>query len=114
MPGFRALNLEERGDNNNDEGIITPMLTCRPCVLALVLSCATASSRNQVTDLPGYGAPPSQHWSGFVEVDAADGANWFYYLVESEGSPTLDPLIWSAPGTKTEPAADPVSWRRTA
>jgi hypothetical protein len=45
-------------------------------LLALMISCAAANSRNQVTSLPGYGAPPSNHWSGFVQVDEEDGANW--------------------------------------
>ena len=54
---------------------------------------ALAASRAQVKSLPGLvGAPPTPHWSGFVEVEP--GTQLFYYLVESAGVPSNDPLVW--------------------
>ena len=54
---------------------------------------ALAASRAQVKSLPGLvGAPPTPHWSGFVEVEP--GTQLFYYLVKSAGVPSNDPLVW--------------------
>eukprot|EP01062_Namystynia_karyoxenos_P067047 TRINITY_DN60941_c0_g1_i1.p1 TRINITY_DN60941_c0_g1~~TRINITY_DN60941_c0_g1_i1.p1 ORF type:complete len:579 (+),score=185.04 TRINITY_DN60941_c0_g1_i1:72-1739(+) len=55
---------------------------------------SAADSRKPVLSLPGYGAPKTKHWSGFVEVDAAAGSNLFYYLVEAEGDASKKPLLW--------------------
>ena len=54
------------------------------------------SPRHQVTSIPGWtGPPPTKHWSGFVETDKPTGTNLFYYLVESQSSPSTDPLfLW--------------------
>lgn len=48
----------------------------------------------QVDLVPGYGRPPTKHFSGFVEVDPSSGTNLFYYLVESQNDPKSDPLLW--------------------
>jgi len=48
----------------------------------------------QVVTIPGYGPPPTKHFSGLVEVDPSSGTNLFYYLVESQRDPTSDPLLW--------------------
>ena len=67
----------------------------------MVALCSTAAeaapylhaSREEVLSLPGWrGAPPTKHWSGFVEVEP--GTHLFYYLVESTNAPSTDPLIW--------------------
>jgi hypothetical protein len=51
------------------------------------------ASRDQVLSLPGWvGAPPTKHWSGFVEVEP--GTHLYYYLVESASVPSEDPLVW--------------------
>ena len=57
---------------------------------------ATLPTRARVASLPGYsgGAPPTAHWTGFVEVDAATTTTFFYYLVESANDPSTDPLVW--------------------
>lgn len=59
------------------------------CVLPLTLS-----HPNRIAVLPGYGAPPTAHYSGFVEVDVASSTHLFYYLVESQSNPAEDPLLW--------------------
>ena len=55
---------------------------------------AAGNSKAQVFELPGYGAPPTTHYSGFVEVDAASESHLFYYFVESASAPGSDPLVW--------------------
>ena len=59
------------------------MLRCAViCVLLAGSAAAAESSRGEVTNLPGWGAPPTKHYSGFVEVDAKTDTNLFYYYVE--------------------------------
>ncbi|CAE8623297.1 unnamed protein product [Polarella glacialis] len=58
----------------------------------LVLPLATCAER--VVVLPGFGEPPTAHFSGFVEVEPSSGTHLFYYLVESQSSPKDDPLLW--------------------
>ena len=55
---------------------------------------STLPTRSRVTDLPGYGAPPTAHYTGFVEVEPSTQTTFFYYLVESSHSPSTDPLVW--------------------
>lgn len=52
------------------------------------------SHGDRVEVIPGYGPPLTNHFSGFVEVDTSSGTNLFYYLVESQGNPKSDPLLW--------------------
>ena len=48
--------------------------------LASTLTAATAvDTKRKVDTLPVYGAPPTAHWTGFVETDAASGSHLFYY-----------------------------------
>jgi hypothetical protein len=63
-------------------------------LLFCVLYVAAQSNRQEVTNLPGYGPPPTKHYSGFVEVAPATKSHLFYYVVESQGDPKNDPLIW--------------------
>ncbi|CAN1750956.1 Serine carboxypeptidase-like 20 [Linum perenne] len=47
-----------------------------------------------VTHLPGFsGSFPSKHYSGYVTIDEETGKRLFYYLVQSEGNPSNDPLV---------------------
>ena len=51
-------------------------------------------TKHAVAELPGVGAPPTRHWTGFVETDATSETHLFYYFVESQRSPSSDPLVW--------------------
>uniref|UniRef100_A0A0E0HY96 carboxypeptidase D n=1 Tax=Oryza nivara TaxID=4536 RepID=A0A0E0HY96_ORYNI len=53
-----------------------------------------------ITSLPGLdGALPSLLETGYVTVDEENGAELFYYFVESEGDPGRDPvLLWLTGG----------------
>jgi len=55
---------------------------------------SSTTPRTEVKELPGFGRPPTRHWSGFIEVDDASDSNLFYYLVESANDPDNDPLLW--------------------
>ncbi|CAN0859056.1 Serine carboxypeptidase-like 20 [Linum grandiflorum] len=47
-----------------------------------------------VTHLPGFSASfPSKHYSGYVTINEATGKKLFYYLVQSERNPSIDPLV---------------------
>ncbi|KAL4311798.1 hypothetical protein GQ457_01G055300 [Hibiscus cannabinus] len=47
-----------------------------------------------ITQLPGFsGTFPSNHYSGYVNIDKNHGKNLFYYFVESEGTPSEDPVV---------------------
>ena len=71
------------------------MKTATTSVLALAVSSVlAANSRDQVTNLPGWGKPPTNHYSGFVEVDAATDSNLFYYMVEAQEDAANAPVIW--------------------
>ena len=65
------------------------------CSLLLVRASASTTPRAEVTNIPGFGPPPSRHFSGFVETDKPNGVHLFYYLVESQNAPSTDPLfLW--------------------
>lgn len=64
------------------------------CAALAVAGVAAADSRDRVASLPTFGPPPTAHWSGFVEVNAATDTHLFYYLVESAHAPASDPLVW--------------------
>ncbi|KAM0889414.1 hypothetical protein ACQ4PT_027724 [Festuca glaucescens] len=78
--------------------------------------CGAAPQGAQVTRVPGFdGALPSKHYAGYVQlaslspisidlglltrlhryvtVDEQHGRNLFYYLVESQGDPSKDPVV---------------------
>jgi len=68
-------------------------------VLIAAFSCQTLAAttpRTEVKQIPGWtGAPPTKHYSGFVETDQSSGTNLFYYYVESQNNPSTDPLfLW--------------------
>ncbi|KAL5203670.1 hypothetical protein ABZP36_008541 [Zizania latifolia] len=57
---------------------------------------AASLARTNVASLPGFdGALPSRLETGYVTVDEENGAELFYYFIESEGDPGSDPvLLW--------------------
>jgi serine carboxypeptidase-like clade 1 len=64
-------------------------------LLQLTIASATTTPRTEIINIPGYGPPPTKHYSGFVETDKATGTNLFYYLTESQSDPGTDPLfLW--------------------
>ena len=70
-------------------------VAARWLALASTLTATGAvDTKRKVDTLPVYGAPPTAHWTGFVETDAASGSHLFYYLVESADEPASDPLVW--------------------
>merc|ERR1712188_69043 len=48
---------------------------------------------HQITSLPGYGAPKENQTTGYLNANETTGAQLFYWLFESKGSPSTDPLI---------------------
>uniref|UniRef100_A0A0D9XRN4 Serine carboxypeptidase-like 19 n=1 Tax=Leersia perrieri TaxID=77586 RepID=A0A0D9XRN4_9ORYZ len=71
----------------------------------LLLFAATAAgslTRTNVASLPGFdGALPSRLETGYVTVDEDNGAELFYYFIESEGDPSTDPvLLWLIGGDR--------------
>lgn len=52
------------------------------------------SRPSEVEALPGWaGELPSRHYAGYHTVDKAAGRHLYYYLVTSERSPSLDPVV---------------------
>ncbi|KQJ96210.1 serine carboxypeptidase-like 18 [Brachypodium distachyon] len=52
------------------------------------------AARNSITHVKGFdGALPFYLETGYVEVDSTHGAELFYYFIQSERSPSTDPLI---------------------
>merc|ERR1712166_458632 len=62
--------------------------------LLLVACFASASvssaSSDEIVSLPGFGPPPSHHYSGFLPVGSKQ---LHYYFVESERDPATDPVV---------------------
>ncbi|KAL6854403.1 hypothetical protein ACP4OV_019306 [Aristida adscensionis] len=79
---------------------MAPLLILLLCVFNLAP--AAEASRNRVSKLPGFhGALPSILETGYVTVDEENGAELFYYFVESEGDPRHDPvLLWLTGGDR--------------
>nr|CAB3459645.1 unnamed protein product [Digitaria exilis] len=57
--------------------------------------CRAAPPGALVTHLPGFDGSqlPSKHYAGYVTVDEKLESRLFYYLVESERDPTMDPVV---------------------
>ncbi|KAG8089753.1 hypothetical protein GUJ93_ZPchr0011g27326 [Zizania palustris] len=74
--------------------------------LAVVVLCffsvAASVTRTNVARLPGFdGALPSRLQTGYVTVDEENGAELFYYFIESEGDPGSDPVhLWITGGDR--------------
>jgi len=61
--------------------------------LPLLLVCSSASSTaDQIDSLPGFGSPPSKHFSGFLELPSS-AKKLHYYFVHSERNPLSDPVV---------------------
>ncbi|KAG8089747.1 hypothetical protein GUJ93_ZPchr0011g27533 [Zizania palustris] len=79
-----------------------------PLVLCFLSDAGVAASltRTNVASLPGFGgALPSRLETGcvrpYVTVDEENGAELFYYFIESEGDPGSDPvLLWITGGDR--------------
>uniref|UniRef100_A0A0D9XRN6 Serine carboxypeptidase-like 19 n=1 Tax=Leersia perrieri TaxID=77586 RepID=A0A0D9XRN6_9ORYZ len=63
---------------------------------------AGSLSMTNVASLPGFdGALPSRLETGYVTIDEDNGAELFYYFIESEGDPSTDPvLLWLTGGDR--------------
>ncbi|KAK7256194.1 hypothetical protein RIF29_29632 [Crotalaria pallida] len=47
-----------------------------------------------IKHIPGFnGKISSKHYAGYVTVDKGHGRNLYYYFVESEGTPSKDPVV---------------------
>jgi len=57
--------------------------------LVFVHSCRAAP----IVNLPGYSGPELSMDSGYITIDVSTGKSLFYWLVESQNSPSTDPLI---------------------
>uniref|UniRef100_A0ACD6A7B2 Uncharacterized protein n=1 Tax=Avena sativa TaxID=4498 RepID=A0ACD6A7B2_AVESA len=77
------------------------LLHLSPAILLVLLPrSASASASAVVTHLPGFDGPlPFYLETGYVGVEEETGAELFYYFVESERSPSTDPvLLWLTGG----------------
>jgi len=65
-------------------------------VAFLVCEVVSAPASAQITSLPGLTAKLNfSQYAGYINVNAAAGRNLFYWFVESQGNPSMDPLfIW--------------------
>uniref|UniRef100_A0ACD5W972 Uncharacterized protein n=1 Tax=Avena sativa TaxID=4498 RepID=A0ACD5W972_AVESA len=72
-----------------------------PALLHFVSTEADAAP-TLVTTLPGFdGALPFRLETGYVTVDEENGAELFYYFIESEGDPRRDPVVlWLTGGDR--------------
>ncbi|KAL3523313.1 hypothetical protein ACH5RR_016147 [Cinchona calisaya] len=53
-----------------------------------------APEASLITNLPGFnGTFPSKHYSGYVAVNLHPPKNLFYYFVQSERNPSMDPVV---------------------
>ncbi|KAK7256190.1 hypothetical protein RIF29_29628 [Crotalaria pallida] len=54
----------------------------------------SAPESSLIKQVPGFnGTIPSKHYAGYVTVDESHGRNLYYYFVESEGTPSKDPVV---------------------
>uniref|UniRef100_J3N7X9 Uncharacterized protein n=1 Tax=Oryza brachyantha TaxID=4533 RepID=J3N7X9_ORYBR len=85
-------------------------MAARHAVAAVVLffffffgrAAAGSLTRTNVASPPAFdGALPSRLETGYVTVDEENGAELFYYFIESEGDPGTDPvLLWLTGGDR--------------
>ena len=65
-------------------------------LLSSLLSAEAAVEADKVTTLPGYkGALPSTHYSGYMPVGelSKTPGHLHYWFIESESSPSEDPVV---------------------
>ncbi|KDP35358.1 hypothetical protein JCGZ_10342 [Jatropha curcas] len=91
----------ERAKKNSLENSRNGFLSviCLQIFIVLAIS-YIASSKTVVTNLPGFdGDLPFYLETGYIGVGASNESQLFYYFVESQRSPTLDPLmLWLTGG----------------
>ncbi|XP_044471383.1 serine carboxypeptidase-like 18 [Mangifera indica] len=73
---------------------------CFQILLLLAYSIIFASAKNVITHLPGFdGQLPFYLETGYIGVGESNESQLFYYFVESQRSPSLDPLmLWLTGG----------------
>ncbi|KAJ0029899.1 hypothetical protein Pint_14104 [Pistacia integerrima] len=73
---------------------------CFQVLLLLIFSIIFASAGNIITHLPGFdGELPFYLETGYIGVGESNESQLFYYFVESQRSPSLDPLmLWLTGG----------------
>eukprot|EP01119_Soliformovum_irregulare_P008585 TRINITY_DN21692_c0_g1_i1.p1 TRINITY_DN21692_c0_g1~~TRINITY_DN21692_c0_g1_i1.p1 ORF type:complete len:485 (-),score=92.48 TRINITY_DN21692_c0_g1_i1:14-1468(-) len=76
------------------------LLLCVLIVAPLVLSVSFPQGDDQFLDnqprrftLPGYRGPPVSQYAGFIDVGEQSDRHLFYWFVESQRSPSSDPLV---------------------
>ena len=75
-------------------------LSIAALLLLLYLTASTVCSnfiptpRQNITELPGYGPPPTAWSSGYLQADPINGGYLYYIMVESQSaSPENDPVV---------------------
>jgi carboxypeptidase C (cathepsin A) len=65
-------------------------------VLVYVCVYAVCANSDEITSLPGYSEPIKfKQYSGYLQSNATNNRNLFYWFVESQRSPEKDPvLLW--------------------
>lgn len=74
----------------------TTLLLTVICIAFSSFFCLSLSAPDTafITHLPGFnGTFPSKHYAGYVTLDENHGKRLFYYFVESEGTPSEDPVV---------------------
>ncbi|CAM0907291.1 unnamed protein product [Alopecurus aequalis] len=84
------------------EARVSPGLVFLCFFPALLRPFSAEAAPTQVTSLPGFdGALPFRLETGYVTVDEENGAELFYYFIESEGDPRRDPVVlWLTGGDR--------------
>ncbi|TVU25626.1 hypothetical protein EJB05_28129, partial [Eragrostis curvula] len=77
-----------------------PLMSLQLVFLVCLFNLASATEQNIVTSLPGFdGVLPFRLETGYVTVDEDNGAELFYYFIQSEADPRRDPvLLWLTGG----------------
>jgi carboxypeptidase C (cathepsin A) len=64
--------------------------------VVLLCSCVVAQSADQdrITKVPFFDGKSSfAQYAGYIQVNAANNRNLFYWFVESQSSPQTDPVV---------------------
>merc|ERR1711879_737006 len=63
--------------------------------LAMLVAVAHAQPGTSfpVSSLPTFGAPRQNQFTGYLSANETNGAQYFYWLIESDYSPSTAPLI---------------------